>query len=147
MKNQKTNNHFTLALISVFLISSFAIEAFSQTCSNLNTTNGKFSETVNLNSAVSNELGSGFSIADWNDLKSISNIDAWISCMGLQKDQTFMVTKDGNYKIGGNRQYYVHYSPTGLPYAGFAVHDKIGNKLFLGSWSGLDMNILAIKKK
>ena len=111
-------------------------------CDNLGLSSGQHSEKENLAEKIRIEFGNNYTVADWADLKSIQNIDLWISCMGLKKGQTFMVTKNGNFKTDGTRQYYVHYSPSGLPYSGFEVHDQISNKLFLGSWYGLNQNIL-----
>ena len=109
-------------------------------------TSGTHSEKADLNHAVLNEFGPGFSVADWNDLKAIPNIDAWISLMRLRNGQTFMVQVNGKFRYSGNRQYFVHFSTTGKPPAGFLVHDKISNKLFLGSWFGEKRNILVINK-
>jgi hypothetical protein len=111
-------------------------------CENLSITNTIYPETDDLSQKVKDEFGDEYSIADWNDIKNISNIDDWVVCMGLKHDDTFMVTRDGNYISSGNRQYYVHYSTDGVPYSGFAVHDKVGD-FYLGSWYGISMNILA----
>jgi len=113
-------------------------------CNNMSITAGKYKETDDLNTKIKNDLGNSYSIADWNDLKNISDLDSWINCMNLNHDDQFMVTRNGNYIHSGSRQYYVHYSTDGLPYSGFAVHDKIGN-FYLGSWYGLTMNVLAKK--
>ena len=113
-----------------------------QACNNLLLTSSTYSETVNLNTSVSRDLGAGHSIADWNDLKSIRNIDAWISCMGLQNGESFMITVNGNPRFrNGNRQYFVRYAPGGVP-SNFQVHEQIGGKLFLGSWYDLNLKIL-----
>lgn len=111
-----------------------------------NLTSGTYSEKADLNRAVLNEFGPGFAVADWNDLKAIPNIDAWIAWMRLRNGQTFMVQVNGKFRYSGDRQYFVHFSTTGKPPAGFLVHDKISNKLFLGSWFGEKRNILVIKK-
>jgi len=113
-------------------------------CNGLDITTNKYSETENLNQAVINEMGTSYQIADWNDLKSINNIQDWINCMGFSEDQTFMLKKNGNYFYSGNRQYYVHYSSDGIPYSGYLVHDQIGG-LYLGSWFDLNMQILGKK--
>jgi hypothetical protein len=115
-------------------------------CENFIVTSETYSEKDNLGKEVKRELGHDFSIADWNDLKSIRNIHAWIECMGLKRDQSFMITKDGAFKYSGKRQYFVLFSPGGAPSA-FLVHDKIDNKLFLGSWFGENRNILAKKNR
>ncbi len=111
-------------------------------CDNLSITENRYSETSDLNQMVITEFGDNYTIADWNDLTAIEDLDAWATCMGIEHDQTFMVTRSGEYFYGTTRQYYVHYSTDGLPYSGFAVHDQVGN-FYLGSWYGLSMNIIA----
>ena len=116
-------------------------------CGILMLTRNAYSEKENLGRAITKELGYTYSIADWNDLKSIRDINQWVSCMGLKKGQTFMVAKNGELKFNkSNRQYFVLFSPSGVP-AGFLVHEKIGTSLFLGSWYGENRNILAKKNK
>jgi hypothetical protein len=132
-----------LSIIFLVIISS---QCYGQEWNKLSLTSGTYSEKDDLNRAVEKEFGKGFSIADWQDLKAIGNIDAWISSMGLHNGQTFMVTVSGKFMYSGNRQYFVHYSTTGMPPSGFLVHDKISNKLFLGSWFGENRKILVINK-
>ncbi len=111
-------------------------------CNNLNLTTDTYSERNNLASSVQRDLGRDYSVADWNDLKAIRNIDAWISCMGLQPGESFMVTLNGNPRLNnGTRQFFVRYAPGGVS-SSFAVHERIDNKLFLGSWHGLNLKIL-----
>lgn len=117
----------------------------SNNCSGFAITSQKYSETTDLTQAAKNNLGSSYDIADWNDLKNINDIQSWIICMGISHDQTFLVTRNGNDFYSGNRHYYVHYSTDGLPYSGFLAHDKINNVLFLGSWYGLNMQVLGKK--
>ncbi len=113
-------------------------------CENVGITASTYPETDDLNQKVKDEFGDEFTIADWNDIKNMENLDDWVPCMGLQHDDTFMVTRDGNYIYSGNRQYYVHYSTDGVPNSGFLVHDKVGD-FYLGSWYGLNMKILTKK--
>jgi hypothetical protein len=114
----------------------------SPVCNGMRITGGKYNYSENLNSNVRSEFGSGYTIADWNDLKRISNIGNWVSCMNLSDNQRFMVTKNGEYKYSANRQYYVKYAADGDPGGSFMVHAQIGGKLFLGSWDG-NYHILA----
>lgn len=109
-------------------------------------TSGIYSEKEDLVRAVDREFGRGYAIADWKDLKAISNINAWISGMRLQHGQTFFITYNGKFIYSGQRQYFVYYSTTGRAPQGFLVHDKISNKLFLGSWYGERRSILVIDK-
>jgi len=111
-------------------------------CNYLAITNGNYTETEDLIEAVQSEFGMEYTIADWNDLLSLADIDAWVNCMELSENQTFMLTRGGEYFWDGNRQYMVHYSSDGIPYPNYAVHDQIG-PLYLGSWYGLNQQILA----
>jgi len=112
-------------------------------CSGLRTTNGTYSETDNLIEALQGEFGTTYTIGDWNHLKAIANIDEWISCMELEEDVSFMLTRNGSYTYSGNRQYFVRYSTDGVG-SGWLIHDQIGN-LYLGSWYGLNYKILCVK--
>ena len=130
--------HFTFTVLTVLI----SISLNATECDNLALTSETYSETENLIAAIQGEFGNEYTIGDWSDLQAISDIDDWITCMGLAEDQTFMLTRDGEYFYNGNRQYYVQYSSDGVPYPGFLVHDQIGD-LYLGSWYGIEMNILA----
>jgi hypothetical protein len=132
-----------LSIFLLFLMSMSGIQA--QDCRNMMLTSGTYSETVNFQNIIRHDLGGNYTMADWNDLKRIPNIDAWISCMRLHREQSFMVTRNGNPIFSGKRQYNVQYFPNGRVPAGFMIHDKIDNKLFLGSWYGLNAPILAVK--
>ena len=147
MTKSRKEKRRILIIIGIILFVAITLHSYSPECQYLSLSSGSYSETDNLNNIVVREFGNNYSIADWNDLKSISNINAWLSCMGFEKGQTFMVTRNGNYNWSGKRQYYVTYSPTGKPYSNFKVHDQIGNELFLGSWYGLNQKILAKKKE
>ncbi|WP_206082202.1 PKD domain-containing protein [Maribellus sediminis] len=112
-------------------------------CADYKLTVGKYPETGNLIDSIQFEFGTNYSIADWTDLEAIVNIEDWIACMGFPEDQTFMLTRNGeNFYSTSSRQYYVHYSSDGVPYGSFSVHDQIG-PLYLGSWYGIKMNVLA----
>ena len=111
-------------------------------CNNIIITNGTYTETDDLVAAIQNEFGMNYSIADWTDIQAITNIEEWINCMELPENQTFMLTRNGEYYYNGIRQYMVHYSSDGLPYPNYLVHDQIG-PLYLGSWYGLNQQILA----
>lgn len=115
-------------------------------CRGLVLTSGIYLESDDLQNVIRREFGSNSSMADWTDLKAIPNIDAWISCMRLQNEQTFMVTRNGKFTFSGKRQYNVEYFPTGRVPSNYLIHDQIGNKLFLGSWYGVKRNILVLKK-
>jgi len=111
---------------------------------NLKLTFKRFSEEGSryLKDAIHREYRGDCEVADWNDLKAIMNIDGWIASMKLRRGQTFMVTKSGKFTYGDKRQYFVLYSPYGELPTGFLIHDKIANKLYLGSWYGEPRQVL-----
>ena len=141
--------------VKIFFFAAFALSFFitkaqihnnrMQGCKNLILTQGTFPETVNRQNAIQLELGNDYSVGDWNDLKAIPNIEEWIACVGLHNEQSFLVTRDGNPVYGGRRHYMAQYFAAGEAPANFLIHDRIGNKLYLGSWYGVTTNILAIK--
>ena len=100
-----------------------------------------------LKNAIQKAFYGEFQVADWNDLKALKNINKWISYRRLQDGQTFMVTRNGKYTYGDDRQYFVLYSSGGRPPAGFLVHDRISNKLFLGSWFGEPRQVLIKERR
>jgi hypothetical protein len=107
---------------------------------------GTYSETEDLIAAIQGEFGSDYTIADWNDLVAIEDIDEWINCMELEDEtERFMLTRDGEYFYNGNRQYMVCYYENGNVPGNWLVHDHIANKLYLGSWYDLDYHVLAKK--
>jgi hypothetical protein len=134
---------FQVSILLLFVLGLTGLKA--QDCRNMMLTSRMYSETVDIQNVIRHEFGDNYTIADWEDLKAIPNINAWISCMGLQKEQSFMVTRNGKFIYQGKRQYNVQYFPSGKVPANFLIHDKIGNKLFLGSWYGVKWNILAIR--
>jgi hypothetical protein len=115
-------------------------------CTNYKLTSGKYSEYDDIYQAVEDELGSNYDVADWNNIKSISDVAGWCDCMNLSDHQTFMVVKGGQHFYCGDRHYFIEYFDDGVPSSGFLVHDQVGgNMLCLGSWYGLDMKVLGKK--
>lgn len=49
-------------------------------CQNLKLTTNKYSEKADPDQIVKAEYGKNFTVADWNDLKSLSDIQQWIDC-------------------------------------------------------------------
>lgn len=137
------HKQFKLSFLLLLALGLTGLKA--QDCRNMMLTSRIVSETENMQKVVRHEFGDNSTVADWTDLKQIQNIEGWISCMNLHNGQTFMVTCNGKYMAGENRQYFVRYASNGkLPF-GFLAHDRIGNKLFLGSWYGDRRNILAYR--
>lgn len=106
-----------------------------------------WSETFDLDEAFLLEYGSKgtqYVLADWNQLKE-TDLNRLVECMFIKHDQTYLIKRNGErFYNGGNRHYYIHYSTDGVPYSGFAVHDRIGN-FYLGSWYGLNMYAIGVK--
>jgi len=115
-------------------------------CSDFELTGSTYAETEDLIQKVQDEYGSGYTIADWSDLKAIDDLGEWISCMGISDSQSFMVTKSGNFIYSSNRQYFVAYFKSGRAPSNWLVHASLDNKLFLGSWYGMNKRILAKEK-
>ena len=146
--NTSTSSRAATVTFSASGVSSTAVTVTqlsapnNKECNTLSLTKGQYTESENLNTKIQSEFGENFSIADWTDLKAISNINEWISCIGLSEDQTFLLTNSGAHFIDVNKHYYVHYSSDGIPYSGFLLHDQIGG-LYLGAWYGITTNVLA----
>ena len=98
----------------------------------------RYSDRVDLNEQIRRDFRSKCEIADWEDLKRIRDIDEWAFANKLQSGQTAFIARNGKLKYSNTRYYFVHYAPNGKLPAGFLVHEKIGGKLFLGSWSGVE---------
>lgn len=113
-------------------------------CTNLRLSCHRYSDTASIADSAKAEFGMNYDLADWNDLKGLTSVSNWVSCMGISEDQTFLVSKGGSRIHSGRRHYYVHYSSDGSPYPSFAVHDQAGG-LYLGSWYGLELKVLANK--
>lgn len=115
-------------------------------------TSNKYSETADLNAAVTSELGSNYRMADWNDIvaycdsltatKFISDFN-----IPLGEENSLMVTRDGQHFYGTTRHYYISRFDKNLP-GHYLEHASIENStISLGSWMGLNMPILCIKVK
>ena len=129
-------------LLLLLLLATFTLSAFAVECENLTPTTGIYGENDDLDQAVKSELGTDYTVADWNDLKALPDIDAWISCMGLTDIASFNVLRNGQQVSSGTRQYFVRYAPSGSVASTFLVHDQIGSYIYLGSWTG-DRLVLA----
>ena len=95
-------------------------------------------------------FGSGYRVADWNDLKAYynngGNVLSLYDGLGLSKyGASAYVTKDGDPSYSSTRYYFASRHEGNLP-SSYLAHDNIGNyTLSLGSWYGTN-KILAIKK-
>lgn len=113
-------------------------------------THGTHSESQKLASVVRAYFGTQASLADWENLKTdlggkpirLQNLYATI---GLIDQGTAICRRNGQSFWGtSNRQYYLQRFDNG-PYKGFQVHDQV-DTLYLGSWYGIDMNVLAYRE-
>ena len=112
------------------------------------TTHETHSETQYLADVVASYFGGDGKIADWSDIKSAvaddpSKLQEFYHTVGLQDWDAAICLRDGEYFYAGNRQYYLERFDAG-PYPNFLVHDRVGS-LYLGSWYGLNMNVLAVR--
>lgn len=104
----------------------------------LSVTLNRYSDRMDLDEQIGREYRGKYVIADWEDLKRIRDIDEWAFANKMENGQTAFIARNGKLKYSSTRYYFVHYAPNGKLPAGFLVHDKIGGKLFLGSWSGVE---------
>lgn len=98
----------------------------------------RFGDRMDLNEKIRKDSRGKCEIADWEDLKQISDIDEWAFANKLRSGQTAFIARNGKLKFSSTRYYFVHYAPDGKLPAGFLAHDRIGGKLFLGSWYGVE---------
>ena len=95
-------------------------------------------------------FGSGYRVADWNDLKAYynngGNLLALYDGLGLTKyGASAYVTRDGDPSYSSTRYYFASRHEGTLP-SHYLAHDNIaGYTLSLGSWDGSNQ-IMAIKK-
>lgn len=112
-------------------------------------TSGKYNEKDDLDQIIRREFGDKYRLADWNDILNFSkNIEYWADSIGLKElggENELMISNDG-YRIWLGRQYFIsrfnHYRPEH-----FLAHASINDDyVCLGSWFGLNMHVLAVKK-
>jgi hypothetical protein len=103
-----------------------------------------FSETDDLAAKARNLFGVKASLADWRNIKAfISRYGAsmFYEGIGFKEGESAMVMNGGKRISEGNRHYYVQRFDNGPPDS-WTVHDKAGT-LYLGSWYGISMRIIA----
>ena len=134
--------YLVLVLLQILLCNNIVAAGTS-----FNLTSPLYGSDTDFQTAVQNELGEAYQVADWNDLKNF--VDYGGDENTLQAFSNAMLTRDGLQKWSDDRQYYVYWSTRpGLPPSdSFYVHDNIG-QLYLGSWSTLsERSILAKSEK
>ena len=111
-------------------------------------TSVKYNEKEDLDQMIIKEFGDDYRLADWNDILTFSeNIDEWADSLGLVEgeENSLLISNDG-YRIWLGRQYYISRFNHNKSRE-FLAHDTIDDDLVcLGSWFGLNRNILAVKK-
>jgi len=114
------------------------------------TTTQKYPETDDLEKRVREKFGSEYRLADWNDLKKYDGgIPKLIQSLGGESNLKggLLLTWNGKHFYGSSRHYFLalhHHKKPGY----FLAHDHLYNYyLSLGSWYGLRMRLLAIKRK
>lgn len=114
-------------------------------------TRGKYRETDDLEKRVREEFGSEYRLADWNDLKKYGNhIPKLLQALGGESNLKggLLLTRNGKHFFGSSSRHFFlalhnHNKPRN-----FLVHDHLDNYyLSLGSWHGLRMPLLAIRRK
>jgi murein DD-endopeptidase MepM/ murein hydrolase activator NlpD len=111
-------------------------------------TSGKYNEKENLDQRIRKEFGAHYRLADWKDILPLNkNIEEWADSIGLGEggENSLLISNDG-YRIWLSRQYYIsrfnHKKPRD-----YMAHGSINDDFIcLGSWLGLNMHILAVKK-
>lgn len=102
-------------------------------------------------SIVNKVFGSEYRVADWNDLKAYynngGNLLELFDGLGLTEQGTsVLITRNGNHMWSSTRYYTATRHEHNKPDS-YLAHDNIDNYLIsLGSWYGMKLQILAIKK-
>ena len=112
-------------------------------------TSGKYNEKDDLDQIIRKEFGDNYRLADWNDIMQFSeNIEEWVDNIGLKElggENELMISNEG-YRIWLGRQYFITRFDHKRP-EHFLAHASINNDFVcLGSWLGLNMHVLAVKK-
>ena len=124
-------------------------------------TNGMYSETANLDSAVKAELGTNFRIADWIDVKTYCAahpVDSLIAMIAWSPWDTTggntIDTTRQNFYVTWNGQGFWPQDPTRHFFSTrfdhvvpstWLVHDQIdSSEIVLGSWYNIRFRVLAV---
>jgi len=113
-------------------------------------TNKTYHETDDFSSACSQELGSSWRTADWNDFLQQSqagnSIPDIISTLALEKNTPYLLTYNGEGWYDGQRHYFLEFHNHILP-GGWLSHANIEDHYIdLGSWDGLDSQVLCARE-
>ena len=112
-------------------------------------TSEKFHETDDLGPECDQELGSTWRVADWNDILAYTqagnSIEGFVSTLSLKEETIYLLTYNGERWYRELRHYYIEFHNHNLP-PGFLDHANIDNHYIdLGSWYGLEAQILCYR--
>jgi hypothetical protein len=110
--------------------------------------NGLYNEREDLDRAVRDEFGDDYRLADWQDILPFKkDIEPWADAVGLEagRDKALLISNEG-WRIWLSRQYFITRFNHGKP-RDYLAHESINDDFAcLGSWYGLRMRLLAVKK-
>ena len=108
----------------------------------------RHNEKENLDAIIVEAFGEQYRLADWRDIKGLgTDLAGWADRIGLVagEENSVIVSNDG-WRIWLGRQYYVSRFEDGRPEE-FLAHGSLDGEHFcLGSWNGLKMRVLAVRK-
>jgi hypothetical protein len=109
---------------------------------------GRYNEKQDLDQMIIDEFGDHYRSADWDDILAFSrSIEEWADSIALGEgnENALIISNDG-YRIWLGRQYFVSRFNNQRPGV-FLAHDSINDDFVcLGSWFGLNMHVLAVRK-
>lgn len=111
-------------------------------------TSGKYNEKEDLDQMIMKEFGNQYRLADWNDIQPFSeNIEEWADSVGLAEgeENSLLISNEG-YRIWLGRQYYISRFDHNKPEHFLAFGSIDDNFVCLGSWFGLNMHVLTVRK-
>lgn len=111
-------------------------------------TSGKYNEREDLDQAIRMEFGDQYRLADWNDIRLFStNIEKWADSIGLVTgEENSLLISNYGYRIWLSRQYYISRFNHAKP-GNYLAHESINDDFVcLGSWTGMNNHVLAVRK-
>jgi hypothetical protein len=96
-------------------------------------TSASYRESDNLPAAVTQELGSSYRMADWNDIPNSGSVESFLNDLGITTGEIVPLTYNGSRFDGSTRHYFLQ---RGTAHAGALVYDQFGTSAWLGSWYG-----------
>jgi len=115
-------------------------------------TRATFTDDDDLLAACKAEFGSDSTIADWEEITALSQVDLelMLANMGIpvtQNDRYYFVTDEGLRKYGSYRQYFFERHDGAAP-SNWLVHDQFGvagsGVISLGSWYNIEGPVICV---